>query len=158
MPRTTATDSGEQKLLDDVAKFGWHCMKVFGDNDHEPFTYTIGFFESYGYPELLIYGLPGEVAHSVLTIAAKAAASGKPLNLGEPTEELLEGYACVFVPVPRAEYAEHVGFARWYYEGDDFPVQQIVWPSKDGLFPWHPKAPPAFRAKQPVLGQRESGA
>jgi len=64
MPRTTATDSGEQKLLDDVAKFGWHCMKVFGDNDHEPFTYTIGLFASCGYPELLIYGLPGEVAHS----------------------------------------------------------------------------------------------
>ena len=64
MPRTTATDSGERKLLDDVAKFGWHCMKVFGDNDHEPFAYTIGLFASCGYPELLIYGLPGEVAHS----------------------------------------------------------------------------------------------
>ena len=57
MPRTTATDSGEQKLLHDVAKFGWHCMKVFGDNEHEPFAYTIGLFKSYGYPELLIYGL-----------------------------------------------------------------------------------------------------
>ena len=158
MPRTTATDSGEQKLLDDVAKFGWHCIKVSGDNDHEPFAYTIGLFESYGYPELLIYGLPGEVAHSVLTLAARAAAGGNPLSLGEPTEELLEGYSCIFVPVSRAEYAEHVGFARWYYEGDEFPVQQVVWPSKAGLFPWHPSAPPAFRAKQPVLGQRESGA
>jgi len=155
MPRTTATDSGERKLLDDVAKFGWHCMKVFGDNDHEPFAYTLDLFASYGYPELLIYGLPGEVAHSVLALAAKAAAGGKPLTLGEPTEELLEGYPCVLVPVPRAEYAEHVGFARWYYEGDDFPVQQIIWPSKAGLFPWHPSAPPAFRAKQ--LGQRGTG-
>ena len=158
MPRTSAQDSGEQKLLDDVAEFGWHCMKVSGDTEHEPFTYTIGLFQSYGHPELLIYGLPGEVAHSVLTIAANAAAAGKPLSMAKPTEELLEGYSCVFVSVPRAEYAEHVGFARWYYEGDDFPVEQVVWPSKAGLFPWHPNASAAFRAKQPVLGQRESGA
>jgi hypothetical protein len=158
MPRTSATDAGEQKLLDDVRKFGWHCMNVLEDAENEPFTYTIGLFHTYGHPELLIYGLPREVAHAVLNIAADAAASGKPLNLNEPTEELLEGYPCVFVPVPLSEYAEHVGFARWYYEGDDFPVQQIVWPSKAGLFPWHPEASLAFRAKQPVLGQHERGA
>jgi hypothetical protein len=54
--------------------------------------------------------------------------------------------------------SEHVGFARWYYDGDDFPVQQVVWPSKTGLFPWHPEASIEFRAKQPVLGQHEIGA
>jgi hypothetical protein len=157
MPRTAATDPGEQKLLDDVRTFGWHCMNVLGDGEHEPFSYTIGLFRSYGHPELLIYGLPREVAHAVLTIAAKAAASGNPLSLDEPTDELLEGYPCVFMPVPLHEYQEHVGFARWYYDGDGFPVQQIVWPSKSGLFPWHPEASPAFRAKQPVLGQHERG-
>jgi hypothetical protein len=158
MPRTIATDAGEQKLLDDVAKFGWHCMNVLGDEDHEPFTYTVGLFETYGHPELLIYGVPRDVAHAVLRIAADAVADGKPLNLGEPTDELLEGYACVFVPVPLSEYPEHVGFARWYYEGDHFPVQQVIWPSKSGQFPWHPQASTAFRKKQPVLGQPERGA
>lgn len=132
-------------------------MNVLGDAEHPPFSYTIGLFHSYGYPELLIYGLPREVAHAVLTIATNAAASGTPLNLDEPTEELLEGYSCVFVPVPLHEYPEHVGFARWYYEGDVFPVQQVVWPSKAGLFPWHPEAPHVFREKQPVLGRDERG-
>lgn len=94
------------------------------------------------------------MAHAVLNIVAEAAASGVPLNLDEPTAELLEGYSCVFVPVPANEYSAHVGFARWFYEGESFPVQQIVWPSKSGVFPWHPDASSEFRAKQPVLGQR----
>jgi hypothetical protein len=158
MPHTKATDPGEQKLLDDIHKFGWHCMNVFGDVEHESFSYTIGLFQTYGHPELLIYGLPREVAHAVLTIAAKAAASGKFIDMNKPTDELLEGYSCVFVPVPLTEYPEHVGFARWYYEGEDFPVQQVVWPSKTGLFPWHPQASVEFRTKQPVLGQSERGS
>lgn len=40
----------------------------------------------------------------------------------------------------------------WYYMGDDFPMYQIVYPSKDGEFPWHPNATDAFRAFQPILG------
>lgn len=158
MPRTTASDEGEQKLLDDIRKFGWHCLNVLGDEENEPFSYTIGLFQTYGHPELLIYGLPRDLAHSVLTIAADAAADGKPLDLEEPTDALLEGYPCLFVPVPHSEYPEHVGFGRWYYQGDSFPVQQIVWPSKAGLFPWHPEASQAFRRKQPVLGHHERGS
>jgi Domain of unknown function (DUF4262) len=158
MPKITATDPGEQKVLDDVSKFGWHCMNVFGDDEHEPFSYTVGLFQTYGHPELLIYGLPSNIAHSVLNIAAEAAASGKAINLSESTDELLNGYSCVFVPVPLTEYAEHLGFARWYYDGDNFPVQQVVWPSKTGLFPWHPEATIAFRTKQPVLGQAARGS
>ena len=158
MPRTQATDAEEQKLLDDIREYGWHCIGVVGDHKHEPFTYTIGLFQSYGHPELLVYGLPRDIAHSVLAIAAEAAATGTPIDLDKPTDMLLEGYPCVFVPVPLVQYAEHVGFARWYYAGDSFPVQQVVWPSKDGLFPWHPHASLTLRAMQPVLGQRESGA
>ena len=158
MPRVAATDEGEQKLLDDIQKYGWHCLNIFADDRHESFSYTIGLFHTYGYPELLIYGLPRDVAHSVLTIAADAAARGRPLDVREPTDELIEDYQCVFVPVPLAEYSEHFGFARWYYEGDTFPVQQVVWPSKAGLFPWHPEASLAFREKQPVLGQHGRSA
>jgi hypothetical protein len=35
MPRTCATDSSEQKLLDDVKTFGWHCMHVSGDGQRK---------------------------------------------------------------------------------------------------------------------------
>lgn len=157
MPRTNASDPGDQKLLDDIKEFGWHCLSVDGDDEHQQFTYTIGLFQTFGFPELLIYGLDGNIAHEILTIAGNAAARGEPLNTSEPTDALLEGYSCVFVRVPIDEYPDHVGFARWYYECDSFPVEQIVWPSKAGLFPWHAEAPDAFRTKQPVLGRHKKG-
>jgi len=59
--------------------------------------------------------------------------------------------ACVLVKVPETEYHEHVGFCRWYYEGNAFPLYQIVRPAWDGYFPWHAQASEAFRAAQPVL-------
>jgi hypothetical protein len=157
MPRTQAIDQSEQKVLDNIQKFGWHCINVLGDEANEPFSYTIGLFQTYGHPELLIYGLPADLAHAILNIAADAAAKAKPFNLNEPTDEFIEGYSCVFVPVPLAEYPEHVGFAIWFYEGDKFPVQQIVWPFKSGYFPWHADVTDALRLMQPVLGMPERG-
>ncbi len=158
MPRTKASEPSDQPLLDNIQEFGWHCLSVAEDDKHQPFTYTIGLYQTYGIPELLIYGVPGKTAHAILCIAANAAACGKPIDMTVPTDELLEGYSCVFVPVPLEAYPEHVGSARWYYEGDNFPVQQIVWPSKEGIFPWHSQATKEFRVKQPVLGQHGESA
>lgn len=152
MVRTEGQDAGEQKVLDDIAGYGWHCVNILAERDLPPYAFTIGLFHSYGHPELIVFGLPGKVAHAILHIAAEAARDGKPLNLEEPTGELVEGYPAVFVPVPKSAYFENVGFARWFYEGDGFSLYQIVWPSRTGLFPWHPDATKSFRAMQPVLG------
>jgi hypothetical protein len=34
----------------------------------------------------------------------------------------------------------------------DFPLYQIVWPSRDNRMPWDPEVSDSFRAMQPVLG------
>ena len=153
MPRKTASNPTEKKLLDDIDAFGWHGLHILGDDEYPPFSYTVGLFHSYGHPELLIYGLPRDVAHAILRIAAQAAASGQPIDLSAPTDALLEGYDCAFVPVPLEAYPDHVGFARWYYGDDTFPVVQVVWPDKSGRFPWDADAPAGFDDAQPVLGR-----
>lgn len=152
MPRTEPSDSGDQKLLDNIAKYGWHCVHVMAEGDLPPFSYTVGLFHTLKHPELIIFGVPSESAHAILNIAVSAAQAGKALDFNKPTEDLLEGYPCVFVEVSRSQYREHFGYAIWYYEGEDFPAQQIVWPSRNGLFPWHSEASESFRARQPVLG------
>ena len=157
MVRSIGEDAPEQRVIDDVSKYGWHCVNIMAEGDEAPFSFTVGLFHTYKHPELIIFGLPSEVAHGVLNLAVEAAQRGKPIDLSAPTDELLEGYPCVFVPVPEAEYHEHVGFCRWYYEGNGFPLYQIVWPSRAGQFPWHPEATAAFRAAQPVLGYAPRG-
>ena len=63
--------------------------------------------------EFVIFGLRSEVAHQVLNIAVEAVQAGRPIDLAEPTDDLLEGYPCCFVMVPESEYSEHLGFARF---------------------------------------------
>ncbi|MFZ2266289.1 MAG: DUF4262 domain-containing protein [Azonexus sp.] len=158
MVRTIGKDPSEIKLLEDVEKFGWHCLNILAEDELPPYSFTVGLYHSYQHPELMIFGLPANLAHQILRIAADAIKSGKPINLELPTEELLRGYSCCFVEVPVSHYEENMGFCRWFYEGDSFPLYQIVWPSREGHFPWHPAASESFRSIQPVLGASHHGA
>ena len=157
MVRTVGEDAPEQKVIDDIAEHGWHCVSILAEGDDGPYSFTVGLIQTLKHPELLIYGLPSKTAHQILTIAVNAAKEGRPLDMAASTDELLDGFDCCFVAVPKAAYYEHVGFARWYYQGDDFPLYQVVWPSRHGRFPWHTDATPEFRAVQPVLGRPLKG-
>lgn len=152
MVRVVGEDASEQKVIDDIAKYGWHCVNLMADGNSPPFSFTVGLFHTYGHPEFVIFGLRPEVAHQVLNIAVEAVQAGRPVDLTEPTDDLLEGYPCCFVRVPESEYYEHLGFGRWYYQGNAFPAYQIVYPSRDGHFPWHLETTESFRAFQPALG------
>ena len=157
MVRTVGEDKSEQKVINDIATYGWHCVNIMADGELPSYSFTIGLFQSYGHPELIIFGLKAEVAHQILAIVADAAKSGDPLDLTQPTDALLNNYSCCFVQVPLTEYRDNVGYCRWYYQGNGFPLYQIVWPSRSGLFPWHPDATSEFRATQPVIAGASGG-
>ena len=122
-----------------------------------PYSFTVGLQHSHGHPELILFGLPSAVTHQILSTAAEAIRCGSPIDLTQPTDELVEGYPCVFVKVLESEYQEHVGYARWYYQGNGFGLYQVVWSDRQGRFPWHPGASQAFRANQPVMGSPPPG-
>jgi hypothetical protein len=147
------SDDAERKVIRDVAEYGWHCLNVLEEDGYAPFSFSIGFYETWQFPELIIVGLKREVAHSVLNIVATGLKEGNRPDLGAMNHDLLEGYACCFVEVAKSHYRDYVGTARWYYKGDLFPLHQIVWPSKQGHFPWHSDASESFMRWQPVLGQ-----
>lgn len=157
MVRVVGKEPSERKVIDNIAQYGWHCVHIMAEGDDGPYSFTIGLFHTYQHPELLIFGLPADVAHPILHIAVRAIQRGEPLNLSAPTDELLEGYPCCFVEVPATEYHDYVGFCRWYYEGNGFPLYQIVWPNRLGQFPWHPEATASFKRLQPVLGHSSNG-
>jgi predicted RNA binding protein YcfA (HicA-like mRNA interferase family) len=155
--REVGEDESEQRVIDDVAKFGWHCINIHPEGDEVGYAFTVGLFASYGHPGLIIFGLQSQTAHAILSIAARAAKDGAPLNLDQSTDALLEGYSCCFGQVSREEYREHVGYCRWFYYGNNFPLYQVIWPSRSGLFPWHPEATDEFRTAQPIIASRAYG-
>ena len=157
MARTIGTDPGECKILEDVEKYGWHCVSILAEGDLPPYAFTVGLFQSYQHPELIIFGLPANVAHYILNVAIETIRTGHPINLALPSNQLPGGLPCCFVEVPVTAYLKNVGFCRWFYEGDSFPMYQLVWPSQEGYFPWHPAATESFRSIQPILGTPQHG-
>nr|GFD22705.1 hypothetical protein [Tanacetum cinerariifolium] len=77
--------AAEDKIINDVAKYGFHVAIVPGDGYSPAFAYTIGLYETYGYPELICFGLPQDLLHSVLW-------SGKELLDKHPVPDQSLGY------------------------------------------------------------------
>lgn len=151
MTRAETIEQLRQNVIDNIKTYGWHCTHVFADSEQPGFTYTVGLYETYGHPEMIIFGLPHSITHSILIDIADAAKSGRPFDLTKPTDALIVDYPCCFAEVSPDRYAEHATAALWYYKDRQFPAYQIIWPSRDGLFPWHQKATKEFRAVQPIL-------
>jgi len=54
-PRCEGGD--DQKLLDDVAEYGWHVIKVLDQPDAPGWAYSVGLFQNFGHPEIMVFGL-----------------------------------------------------------------------------------------------------
>ena len=48
-------------------------------------------------------------------------------------------------------YDPFLGYARWFYQGDEFPVLQCIWPDKEQNYPWSPEFSRGLMWRQPLL-------
>ncbi|HVK78953.1 MAG TPA: DUF4262 domain-containing protein [Kofleriaceae bacterium] len=149
----TRHDPAMDRVREGVAEHGWWVMKVpAGESADEPaFAYTIGLWSSYQHAELIVIGLPLEVAHVVLNDLGGRIRDGRPVPVGADLAEVIQGYPVRLREVvdPQSHRA-HVGRALAYHRAP-FPLLQLVWPDKQGRFPGHPDAPAWMAARQPLL-------
>lgn len=153
-------DAAEQKLVDDVARYGWQIMRVASAADEAykpPFAYTIGLQTSLGWPELLCYGLDADVMSSLITNAIDELRDlAVPPTEGLILQEVANGFECKLSPVAPQHHSEHLGFAIWFahHRGEDpadIRCLQLLWPDRDGRFP--PDCSPGVQEMQPVLAE-----
>ncbi|NJR52844.1 MAG: DUF4262 domain-containing protein [Leptolyngbyaceae cyanobacterium CSU_1_3] len=145
-------DSTEQKVVDDIAKYGWHAIKIMGDSEGPAFAYSIGLYETYHHPEIILFGLPLSLMHEIMNVISNEIKAGKGFQTGVRYESILDNYEVTFLAVNQADYAAYLGYALWYYQGTSFPVLQCVWPNRNGAFPWEAEADQQFQMQQPILG------
>lgn len=162
MNAVVATDEYEQGILDNVREYGCHVTFVFDPDQEEPdFAYSVGFPETVGQPEVIIFGLPREVMHFVVNEVRRQCESGLELQDWTEIGDLLEGHACVVRRIPSQNIKrEYFNSALWYHHertGDVLEdAVQIVWPSAvSGLFPWEEGCHEDVRLLQPPLYSTE---
>ena len=129
-----------QRISDNIREYGWHCLHVSPTKQgQDKFSYSIGFGESYGAPEVLIFGLERERAHALLNECAELLKCGHTILPDVEDANVLTGdYKVVFKPVRSDSFGEYLGTALRYYQGKPFSAVVMFLPDRQHRFPWQP--------------------
>ncbi len=157
MVRTKAEDDYDRKLLSDIEQYGWHLVGINDDPNGPAYVFSVGMYHRHQQPEICIFGLRDTgVMGQIVNEIGDLMQSGETFEDWQASDDVLDNYPCVFRAVDRSLYGEYFGYARWFYEGDDFPMLQCVWPDESGYFPWDSKFDSELAQTEPVLAQKSS--
>jgi hypothetical protein len=144
-------DEYEEKLTHDVREFGWHVIGIPDDDVGPGFVYSIGLTETFGHPEIGIFGLPTETQHAIVNTIGDLIRDGNTFADLDESGEVLNDFNVFFRQVEKKQYAEYFGYALWFYQGENFEVLQCFWPDAQQRYPWNPEASESFARRQPLL-------
>ena len=151
--RSTDGDLSERdsKLLETLERWGWFVIKVGATGSEPAFAYSVGLYGHFNHPEIILFGLDLALMHRIINDAARRIQQGQRYEEGPRYDDLVEAYQCEVRRVSPRHYDGFLNYALWYYKSAQFPVLQLVWPDRTGLFPWDEGVDEAFRQKQPIL-------
>jgi hypothetical protein len=66
-PAVTEEDR-DKKLVSDIEQVGWHVVMIPEDDEGPSFAYSIGLFQTFGHPEIIICGLGLDLMHQMINI------------------------------------------------------------------------------------------
>lgn len=139
--------------LSNIKTYGLQVMHIMAGDDHEPpFSYSIGLYESYGHPEIIIVGLKQELCHTLINNIAHDIKNGKVFAPQQFDPGILNGFKCLFIEVDPINYDAYVGQAQRHYGNDDFPLLQCIYPTIKGIYTWEAEWPGNIKNLQPILG------
>ncbi|WP_158265276.1 DUF4262 domain-containing protein [Blastopirellula marina] len=154
MVRTTPDDDSDRKLLADIQEFGWHLVAIQDDEEGPAYVFSVGLYHTLGHPEICIFGLSDvQIMGQIINDIGDRVRAGRSFADGDVSTEILADYSCMFRKVSPSWYREYFGYDRWYYEGDDFPLLQCVWPDKSGYYPWQAEYNSQLLWAQPILDE-----
>jgi len=143
----------DARVTQDIARHGWHVVKVREDELGPAHAFSIGLHERHGHPEVVVTGPDLDVLHQLVNAVGEDVREGRRFEAEHAYEGIVSGLRCHFRAVHAANYPDFLGYAGRYYGGAGFPALQCVWPDAAGRFPWDPGFPEPLRRQQPDLGR-----
>src|SRR5271154_1019490 len=107
-PQQFTRDDLDKIVVANVNEFGWHAVNVIEDDGHPPWTFSIGLYETWGFPELIVIGRSRATAHEMLKTLASQIEDGCTPDLRDPEPYLLLGMRSHFVEVNPRYYSDCV--------------------------------------------------
>jgi len=91
-------NQGDAKVRADVAEYGWHVVMVSGDEEGPGFAYSVGLKETFGHPEIIMFGLRSDLMHTLINDLGEMLRQGQTLAVGEPVHGLVRNAHCILHP------------------------------------------------------------
>ncbi|TPI58743.1 DUF4262 domain-containing protein [Mesorhizobium sp. B3-1-3] len=152
MPSREAKDAEEAKALADIEEYGCHILYVLEEDEHPPFAYSVGIEHNFGVPELVVIGLKPDLSLTIINEYCRRVRGGERFSVGARALGFLGGgFDCQFGAVHPDHYLEYFGWDIWFYDGPDFRIVQLIFPTTSGIWPWDVEADEWFRERQPLL-------
>ena len=126
-----------QKLKDGITKVGWSVLGVAGETTATSFAYTIGLSATLNHPDIIVFGLPRNVAMELLNRIGFTIKERGSIVTNERIKGLLS--ADIFlVPADPNKVAEYVLATRKIYPDMPLHYLQCFWPDLKNVMPWEP--------------------
>ena len=139
-----------------IQEYGCVNITVPADlRKHTPcYSYTVGLMERFAQPELLVFGVPEDLALEALSELVRRFIRrncGVPVNT--PILRIVDRLPLIVMPANavRAKAFMRLATARCKQLGRECRVQQVVWPDPSGCFPWDTAYDRRYDVLQPRL-------
>lgn len=146
-----ALDPVEKNFVAKIREYGFFRTEVGADGEAPGFSYTTGVWINTGHPEMIMFGMKGDIAHDVFWDLFRNARTDVFLPIGRRTDQVFANSDAYAFAVAEKYYGDYLGWSRWFYGRENFTCVQIVWPDPAGLFPWEAGFAQRFADDQPDL-------
>ena len=141
-----------KKRIEKLVKKHGHMIQGVGAGEGEPeFCYTVGLYTTYEHPELVIVGLPYNVAAGLLNDMAQRIKEGEVFRVSNTYKDILLDYKVLILYVEPEIVYKNLSASR-LYTGELVPALQVVWPDSEHRWPNSKNANEAFTKLQPLWG------
>jgi len=147
----------DDKIAWMIESKGWAIEPVPPRPDADPpmpgYAYTIGLESSFGFPEVVLFGLTPAAASGLADLLVGLLADGVEIPIGAIFTGLFDNdLRCALLPIDLDTYVDLFHVASSWHRGEDFRVLQLAWPDKNGWLPWESGFEHRLLFAQPVVG------
>src|SRR5207244_259056 len=137
-----SADTVRREMLARIARYDYTMVSVREQRARDGgwvapgFVYSVGLWRFHRVPELIVVGAPARHGVELVQKYAGLVKSGKRYGPGGPYGGFVAGAGVMLELVAPGFYAEWFASAFDFYPTGDFPAVQLLWPDRDGVWPW----------------------
>lgn len=134
-----------------IDKFGLQVIMVPPTNYSHSFAYSIGLTKTYSHPEIICFGLPGDLGYEIINDLAEIVKNGEQIETGKVYTEIFKNSKATFLKVDKRNLQDYFEASLNYYENEVFEAFQLIWADRNDKFPWKKNFEEDFLYTQPLL-------